>query len=242
MAEKCKKVLAFLKKHLLIEICIFLLILIVSYFSVSQRRMYISNFDMDSSWFLTTEQGQRGDYTFCDATEDHLYFSYIFHENDTKFITDVYDNDGNFLYSIFVFDTDYRGFHSMRCSGESLYINTKNLRVYEFHGKELIRVYNSSERESYGFTWKWFRERNIELFVDDEYIYRLDENGNKISQTPKPPQILEQQENPETIKRVPPVVGIIVIILVFGAFIGIVVIWFRRVHTFLKSSPRIGPR
>jgi len=200
--------------YLLIGQMVFILMVTTSLLAVGRST------EPTGTWSIGKVRNERGAFDQCDATAENLYFSYIV---GGKIFVDVYDNDGQFLYLISVVDNFQNGGNSMRCHDERLYIRMKNGSVYVFQGQELVRTLSSQEAEELGFTYHWFEKRNVNLAMDDMYIYRVDGEGTPISQTPRDPEIRKHPYKPARDFTGNPVAAIVIIVVPFSIAIALII-------------------
>lgn len=121
-------------------------------------------------WGITGIRGARTTHFYeIKATDKHVFFAY-FDEN----IVDAYSYDGTFQFSILTRDAKNGGV-SITCIDDTLYLSPKTGDILVFRGTEFLETVTRREAIERGI----FKSDTYPVTVDREYVYSIDENGNK---------------------------------------------------------------
>ncbi len=132
------------------------------------------NLGIQNGYVISNKQiKQKGSMCDFDATTDYVYFAY----SEKNSIVDVFDSQGNFLYSI-LFENQEKGGLLIRCEDEMLYVRLKNDDVMVFNGDRLTQSFGKEESEKAGMDYHWFNEKPVSIRLKGIRFYRMDALGH----------------------------------------------------------------
>ena len=137
--------------------------------------------------FVNLTNTRKTNYYQCDATADHIFFSY---SQDN--CVDVYSHTGEFCFTIYL--PEYpKGVVMIRCMHDRVYIRDKTDNVYVYAGASKVGDFFKAQAEMMGYDYRWFQDNAQEICVavSRNVITLKDEKG----------QIFQSVETPNSIRR-----------------------------------------
>lgn len=120
-------------------------------------------------------------FDWCSATDNYLYFSYSGELGGV----DVYDETGAFLCWIYFEDIE-KGSIRLCNVDNLLYVQLRNNTVYIFDGITLVERLSEADAINSGFNATWFKSQPPNLEVTEDHVYKLNQDGSRMSQINRP--------------------------------------------------------
>ena len=145
---------------------------------------------------------QKGSMSDFDATNENIYFSY----SEKGSVVDVFDNQGNYLYSITFADQE-KGNLLVRCKNGKLFVRQKNGCVKVFSDIALTDSFSKEVATKNGMDYQWFTQAPESIKLKGIKFYRIDPLNGLQSPIPIPGYVI--------ISYYMPYVLCVIVILIF---------------------------